>query len=836
MEVGSGENHMIIRESVKVGDVEVTLETGRIAKQASSVLVTAGESVVLVTAVGTKEARPGVDFLPLSVDYIEKTYAAGKIPGGFFKREGKLRDSEVLTSRLIDRPCRPLFPDGWRAEIQIVATVLSADPEHPTDVLAMCGASAALMISPIPWAGPIAGVCIGRVDGKIVINPSYAQLEKSDLELTLAASKDAIVMVEGECKEISEAELVQALEAGHRAVQGILDLQIEMAKAVGKEKWKHTPHVRDSKLEERVKELGLPGLKEACSITEKHARYGKMKDVKKAVVSALTPEFPEATADLGPAYEDLKYHTMRAQVLEEKRRVDGRDYETVRPIAIEAGFLPRTHGSSLFTRGETQGIVTVTLGTTADEQKIDGLLEPVWKNFILHYNFPPYSVGEVKMMRGPGRREVGHGNLAERALKGLVPSKEEFPYTIRIVSEITESNGSSSMATVCGGSLALMDAGVPMKAPCAGVAMGLIKEGEKYAVLTDILGDEDHLGDMDFKVCGTEKGITAIQMDIKIDGLTSALMMEALEQARRGRLHILSKMNEALPTARPNLSKYAPRITTVKVKPDQIRVVIGPGGKMIKAITEQTGAKIDIADDGTVSIASADQDAVQKAIAIILSLTTDPEVGQKYQGTVRRVERYGAFVEIAPGKEGLLHVTDLAWEFVENVDDVVKVGDEIEVVVSNIDREGRIKVSRKALLEKPEGYVEREERPKRDFGDRDRDRGDRGDRGGRGGRDRDRGERRGGGGGRDRDRDRPRDDDRGPRPPRAEASEGGEAREPREPREPREAGAEGGEGGEGDSERRRRRRRRRRDGEGGGAEGGGEVREGGADTAADSED
>ncbi|MCB9614844.1 MAG: polyribonucleotide nucleotidyltransferase [Sandaracinus sp.] len=810
---------MIIRESVKVGDVEVTLETGRVAKQASSVLVSAGESIVLVTCVGTKEGRPGMDFLPLSVDYVEKTYASGKIPGGFFKREGRLRDAETLTSRMIDRPCRPLFPDGWRGEIQIIATVLSADPNHPTDVLAMCGASAAIMLSPIPWAGPIAGVCVARVDGKFIANPSPAQLLLSDLDVTLAASKDAIVMVEGEAKEVPEADLVAALTFGHRAIQDLLDLQIEMQKAAGKPKWSFTPPKRDERIDQRVKELALPGLKDACNITEKHARYGKMKEVKKETAAALAAEFPENTSDIGGAYEDLKYNTMRAQVLDEKRRVDGRDYETVRPIAIEPGFLPRTHGSVLFTRGETQSIVTATLGTTSDEQKVESLHDSVWRNFFLHYNFPPYSVGEVKFLRGAGRREIGHGNLAERALKGLVPSKEEFPYTIRIVSEITESNGSSSMATVCGGSLAMMDAGVPLKAPCAGVAMGLIKEGDKYAVLTDILGDEDHLGDMDFKVCGTDKGITAIQMDIKIDGLTSALMMEALEQARRGRLHILGKMNEALATARPELSKYAPRITTVKVKPDQIRVVIGPGGKMIKAITEQTGAKIDIADDGTVSIASSDQDAVQKAIAIILSLTTDPEVGQKYQGTVRRVERYGAFVEIAPGKEGLLHVTDLAWEFVDNVDDVVKVGDEVEVVVSNIDRDGRIKVSRKALLEKPEGYVEREreERPRRDFGDRDR-----GDRRGGGGRDRDRGGRGGRDGGRDRDRDRdrpredrPRDEDRAPR----EASEGGEG---------------GGEGGEGDSERRRRRRRRRRDGEGGG-EGGG--REGGAESSAsDSED
>ncbi|MBX3248711.1 MAG: polyribonucleotide nucleotidyltransferase [Myxococcales bacterium] len=797
---------MIIRESVKVGDTEVTLETGRVAKQAhGSVLVSAGESIVLVTVVGTKEGRPGMDFLPLSVDYVEKTYASGKIPGGFFKREGRLRDAETLTSRMIDRPCRPLFPDGWRGEIQIIATVLSADPEHPTNALAMCGASAALMLSPIPWAGPIAGVTVGRVDGKLVVNPSPKVLELSDLDITVAASKDAIVMVEGEAKEVSEVDLVKALVHAHESMQGILDLQVEMAKAVGTPKWSFTPPKRDERIDQRVKELGLAGVKEACSIREKHDRYGKLKEVKKQVAEALAAEFPESAGDVGKSYEDLKYDTMRAQVLEEKRRVDGRDYETVRPIAIEPGFLPRTHGSALFTRGETQSIVTATLGTSADEQKIESLHDSEWRNFLLHYNFPPYSVGEVKFLRGPGRREIGHGNLAERALKGLVPSKEEFPYTIRIVSEITESNGSSSMATVCGGSLAMMDAGVPLKAACAGVAMGLIKEGEKYAILTDILGDEDHLGDMDFKVCGTEKGITAIQMDIKIDGLTSELMMEALDQARRGRLHILSKMNEVLATPRSELSRYAPKITAIKVKPDQIRVIIGPGGKMIKAIVEQTGAKIDVSDDGTVSIASSDPEAVQKAIAIIESLTTDPEVGQKYMGTVRRVERYGAFVEIAPGKEGLLHVTDLAWEFVDKVEDHLKIGDEVEVVVSNIDRDGRLKVSRKALLEKPEGYEEREERPRRDFGDRERG-GDRDrDRGrGRGDRDRDRGR-----GGRGRDRD--------DRPPR-EAREGDRPREAREGDRPREGGeGEGGEGGE--SERRRRRRRRREGGEGGEGEG-----------------
>ncbi len=778
---------MIIRESVKVGDKVVTLETGRIAKQAGgSVLVTCGESVVLVTACGSKEARPGQSFLPLTVDYVEKTYAAGKIPGGFFKREGRLREHEVLTSRLIDRPCRPLFPEGYRAEIQVIATVLSADQENPTDVLAMTGASAALMLSPIPFAGPIAGIRVGRIDGKFVANPTFADLEKSDLEIQMAASKDAIVMVEGEGDEISEQDLTEALAFGHEALQPLLALQTAMQEAAGKEKWAYVPPKRDERIDARVKEVALDRIREACNIAEKHPRYDRFKEIKQAVAAELADEFPDQESDIKAAYEQLRYDTMRAQVLDEKRRVDGRDYRTVRPINIEVGFLPRTHGSALFTRGETQSIVTATLGTREDEQKIDGLLDPYWKSFLLHYNFPPYSVGETKFLRGPGRREIGHGNLAERALKRLVPKGEEFPYTIRIVSEITESNGSSSMATVCGGSLAMMDAGVPLKAAVAGVAMGLIKEGEKYAVLTDILGDEDHLGDMDFKVCGTEKGITAIQMDIKILGLSKQVMLEALEQAREGRLHILGKMNEVLATPRSELSKHAPRITTIKVKPDQIRVVIGPGGKMIKAIVEQTGAKVDVQDDGTIAVAASDPEAVKKALAIIESLTTDPEVGQKFKGVVKRVERYGAFVEIAPGKEGLLHVTDLAWEFVENVDDVVKLGDEIEVVVSNIDRDGRLKVSRKALLDKPEGYVEKPPRDREGRGDR-RDRGRRDDRG------------RGRGRGRD-DRGRGR---------RRERDGDGEPREAREGEERRAEGAEGD--GE---ERRRRRRRRRREGGG----------------------
>jgi polyribonucleotide nucleotidyltransferase len=733
---------MFIRENVKIGDRIVTLETGRIAKQASSVLVTCGETIVLVTAVGADSPRPGIDFFPLSVDYIEKTYAAGKIPGGFFKREGRLRDDEVLVSRLIDRPCRPLFPEGFRNDVQVIATVLSFDKETPADVLAMVGASAALHISNIPWAGPIGGVRVARVDGKLVANPTFAEIEKADLDLVVAASKDAIVMVEGECNEVSEQDLVDALFFAKDAVQNVIDLIERMREAVGKPKMEFTPPSTPENVVARVRELALERVRAACNVPAKHERYGAFKAIKKEVVAQVVAELgPDAEAHAKAAYEDLRYTTMRRQVVEDRRRVDGRDLTTVRPITIETGLLPRVHGSALFTRGETQGIVTVTLGTGQDEQRIDALTGDTFKRFLLHYNFPPYSVGETKPMRGPGRREVGHGRLAERALSKVLPSKEAFPYTIRVVSEITESNGSSSMATVCGGSLALMDAGVPVKAAVAGVAMGLIMEGDAWAVLTDILGDEDHLGDMDFKVCGTAKGITAIQMDIKVSGLSRDILTQALAQAKEGRLHILGKMNEAISQPRPELSKYAPRITTIKIKPDQIRLVIGPGGKMIKAIVDQTGVSIDVSDDGTIAIASSDSAAAARAVEIIRGITQEPEIGQTYKGTVRRVEPYGAFLELMPGSDGLLHISDISWHRVESVEDHMKLGDVVEVKITNIDRDGRIRLSRKELIPKPEGYVEPPPREARG------DRGERGDRGtrrseDRGGRDRDRGSRR----------------------------------------------------------------------------------------------
>jgi len=695
----------IIRESVEVGSTTITIETGRIAKQANgSVLISAGESIVLVTACASADERPGIDFFPLSVDYVEKTFAAGRIPGGFFKREGRLRDEEILVSRLIDRPCRPLFPDGYRNDIQIIATVLSADKVHTTDVLALIGASTALHISDIPWAGPIAGVRVGRVDGKLVANPTFDEMAKSDLDMMVAGSRDAIVMVEGAADEFSEDELIEALMFAHRSMQGVIELQERIREAVGKPKRAFAGKRPTEDMFRRVREVVGAGLSDASRTRIKGERYGKFKALKTQMLEALKPEFPEKEGLLKEAFSEVQGNVMRTMIVDEMIRIDGRDSTTVRPIACEVGLLPRVHGSALFTRGETQGIVTSTLGTAQDEQKIDGLIGEKWKRFLLHYNFPPYSVGETKPMRGPGRREIGHGNLAERALSRMIPPADQFPYTIRIVSEITESNGSSSMATVCGGTLALMDAGVPIKAPVAGIAMGLIKEGDKIAILTDILGDEDHLGDMDFKVCGTAKGVTAIQMDIKIEGLSRDILEKALKQARDARLHILGRMLATLPTHRTELSKYAPRITTLKVNPSQIRLVIGPGGKTIKGIVDQTGVAIDVEDDGTVNIASSDSVAVQRAIDIIRGLTAEAEIGAVYKGTVKRIVDFGAFVEIFPGTEGLVHVSELAHTRVENVADVIKEGQEVEVKVLSIEEgTGKIRLSRRAVLALPEG-------------------------------------------------------------------------------------------------------------------------------------
>jgi polyribonucleotide nucleotidyltransferase len=703
-----------VRESVTVNGKPLVFETGRLAKQAhGAVLVTYGESVVLVTAVSGDE-RPGIDFFPLTCDYVEKTFAAGKIPGGFFKREGRQRDEEILTSRLIDRPCRPLFPDGFRNDTQVIATVLSSDKVNPTDVLAMTAASAALHISEIPWGGPFAAVRVSRVDGELVAYPTFEQQAKADIDLVVACSKDAIVMVEGGAAEASEADVIDALMFAHKSAQPVLELIERMRSAVGKPKRSFERKTLAAEVSKKVKDLCDKDILQASLIKEKKARYDAYKASKAKLTEALVADvgaakYAEIEKLVKEEFEERKYHVVREYVLGERKRIDGRDMKTIRPIVCEVGIFPRTHGSALFQRGETQAAVTATLGTSSDEQKIDALTGERWKRFMLHYNFPPYSTGETKPLRGPGRREIGHGALAERALVRMIPDEGRFPYTIRVVSEIFESNGSSSMASVCGGTLALMDAGVPIKSPVAGIAMGLISDGAltdpktRTAILSDILGDEDHLGDMDFKVCGTRKGVTAIQMDIKIAGLSRDVLTQALDQARDARVHILDKMQATLDQPRSDLSKWAPRITQIKVKPDQIRVIIGPGGKTIKGIIDQTGVAIDVDDDGTVNVASNDSDAVKKALDIIKGLTTEPEVGAVYKGTVSRVADFGAFIEILPGTDGLLHVSEMAHHRVDKVTDVMKEGDSVEVKVISVDRDGKIRLTRRELLPLPEG-------------------------------------------------------------------------------------------------------------------------------------
>jgi polyribonucleotide nucleotidyltransferase len=737
-----------VRESVMINGRPLTFETGRLAKQAhGSILITYGDSVVLVTAVSGDE-RPGLDFFPLTCEYQEKTFAAGKIPGGFFKREGRLRDDEILTCRLIDRPCRPLFPEGYKKDTQIIATVMSTDKVNPTDVLGLTGASAALHISDIPWDGPLVGVRVSRVKGELVAYPTFEQQAESDIDMIVACTKEAIVMVEGGCAEASENDVIDALMFAHKSAQPVLELIEKLRAAVGKPKRPFEPKKLPADIAAKIPALVDTKILESSLIKDKKKRYEGYKAAKDAMVASLTealgPEtFLEHEKLIKAEFDERKYEVVRDYVLREQKRIDGRDGKTIRPISIEASVLPRVHGSALFQRGETQAIVTATLGTSSDEQKIDGLVSERWKRFMLHYNFPPFSTGETKPLRGPGRREIGHGALAERALVRMLPDKEGFPYTVRIVSETLESNGSSSMAAVCGGSLALMDAGVPIKAPVAGIAMGLISDGPvdkpstRMIILSDILGDEDHLGDMDFKVCGTSKGITSIQMDIKIAGLNRQVLQQALDQAREGRMHILGKMNEVLAQPRAELSQWAPRITSIKVKPDQIRLIIGPGGKTIKGIVDQTGVAIDVEDDGTVNIASADSDAVKKALDIIKGLTAEPDVGAVYKGTVQRITDFGAFVEILPGTDGLLHVSEMAHVRVERVTDVMKEGDTIEVKVLEVGRDGKIRLTRRELLPLPEG--EEGERAKarmmasRESGGGPPSRGRDGDRGGRGG-------------------------------------------------------------------------------------------------------
>ena len=736
------------RVEMQLGRYTLSLETGRLAKQSDgAVVVRLGDTVVLATANAQKDVRPGVDFLPLTVDYRENTYAAGKIPGGFFKREGRPNEKEILTSRMIDRPLRPLFPEGYAHETQVIGLLLSADLENDSDTLAITGASAALCLSSIPFEHPIGAVRVGFWDGQCVVNPTSTELRtKSRLNLLVAGTEEAIVMVESGAQEISEAEMVQALTEGHAAIKQIVALLKDLRAKAGKPKFAVVKKEYNAAWLAEAEQFMAGRLLEAMRHPGKIESYALMKKVKDDYLATIPETEVEKRAAVGALYEAIRERIMRREILENSRRPDGRRFDEIRSIHSEVGILPRTHGSAVFTRGETQALVTVTLGTSEDMQIIDTVQEPDHKKrFMLHYNFPPFSVGEVKFLRGPGRREIGHGALAERALRDMLPDDESFPYTVRIVSDILESNGSSSMASICGGTLALLDAGVPMKSPVAGVAMGLVKEAEKYAILSDIAGVEDHYGDMDFKVAGTRKGITALQMDIKTSGITGQILSQALEQARAGRIHILDKMAEALPEARASISSYAPRILTIRVPVDKIRDIIGPGGKMIRSIVERTGCKIDVEDDGRVSIASVDEAAARKAIAIIEELTATAELNKTYLGKVVRIVDFGAFVEILPGTDGLLHVSEMAHHRVQDVRSEVKEGDQILVKVVNIEPgSGKIRLSRKALLGEGEGGAPAEAaagapasggREHRGGGEHrgDRDRGPRGGGHGRGG-------------------------------------------------------------------------------------------------------
>lgn len=685
--------------TVDFGGRTITIATGKMAKQASgAVMVSCGDTMVLVTAVALKSAKEGQDFFPLTVNYQEKAYAGGKIPGGFFKREGRPTENETLTCRFIDRPIRPLFPENFLNDTQIMATVVSADQDNDPGILAMIGASAALEVSDIPFFGPIAGVKVGRVDGKFVCNPTAEQLAASDLEVVVAASRDAVIMVEGGAAEISEADLLEAIFFGHSSVQPIIDAQIELRKLAGVPKRVIDAPVVDETLKTKVTELARAKMDEAVKIRSKQERHNRIDAIVDETLAALEADFPGRASEIKDFLEGFEYELVREHIIKDGERIDGRDTRTIRPITSEVGILPRVHGSALFTRGETQALVAATLGTSSDEQRIDSLYGESRKRFMLHYNFPPFSVGETSFRLAPGRREIGHGYLAERALERVLPKHDDFPYTIRIVSDILESNGSSSMASVCGGALSMMDAGVPITAPVAGIAMGLIKEGNDIAILSDILGDEDHLGDMDFKVAGTANGVTAIQMDIKITGVTREIMGQALDQAKEGRLHILGKMADALTAPRSDMSPYAPRITTIWVKTDKIRDVIGSGGKNIRGITESTGVSIDIEDTGKINIASTNKEACDKAIKMIRDLTAEAEEGKLYMGTVRKVMDFGAFVEIFPGTDGLVHISELDTERVKNVTDILKEGDKVLVKCIGIDKQGKIKLSRKEAL------------------------------------------------------------------------------------------------------------------------------------------
>jgi polyribonucleotide nucleotidyltransferase len=696
--------------NVEIGGRDLSFETNRLAQQASgSVLVRYGESAVLVTTVISEVMREGIDFLPLTVDYLEKAYAAGRVPGGFFRREiGRPSEKETLTSRFIDRPLRPLFPQGLKNEIQIIATVLSGDLEVDPDIVALNGAAAALEISDIPFQGPVAAVRMGKIDGQLVVNPTNSQLKESTLNLIVAGAPQGLVMVEAGAREISEDEVLEALFFAQEQLKPTLELITRMREEIGLPK-RPVPEAPDyGDLPARIEFLARERILAAVQKPEKQARHQALAQVYQEVLADLGEEAVGQEKIIATLFKEAQKKLVRQLVLDQGRRLDGRDLTTIRPISGEVGMLSRTHGSAIFTRGETQALTVTTLGTPSDEQKIETLFGETFKSFMLHYNFPPYSVGETRPLRGPGRREIGHGALAERAIAQVLPTAEEFPYTIRIVSEILSSNGSSSMATVCGASMSLMDAGVPIKSAVAGVAMGLIREADRVAVLSDILGDEDALGDMDFKVAGTAQGITALQMDIKMTGLTREIMSQALTQARQARLHILGEMAKVIAQPSPDLKEHAPKIIIMTINPDKIREVIGPGGKMVKSIVAATGVKIDIEDDGRIHISSADQKAANEAIRMINEIVVEPEIGAVYHGKVKKIMDFGAFVEILPGTDGLVHISELAHERVKNVTDVLKEGDELDVKVLDIDRQGKIRLSRRALLPVPEGMTPRE--------------------------------------------------------------------------------------------------------------------------------
>ena len=686
--------------STELGGRPLTIETGKIAKQANgSVLIRYGETAVVVAVTGTDTPREGVDFFPLTVDFEEKMYAVGKIPGGFLRREGRPPETAILTSRLIDRPIRPMFPDGYHNDVQIVATAVSVDPDNAPDIPAMIGASCALSISDIPFEGPIAGVRVGRVDGKFIINPTLEQAAVSEMNVAVAGTKEAILMVEAGAKEVSEQVMLDAILFGHEEIKKLVAFQEQIQAEVGKPKMEFTPYVPPEALSKEIMEYGEPKIHDALMDPDKLHRDKMVSETKEAILEHFVELYPESEIDIAHIVQKLVKKVFRHIITHDKIRPDGRALDEVRPISCEVGLLARPHGCSLFTRGQTQVLNCLALAPLREAQTLDGLGTELTKRYIHHYNFPPYSVGETKPLRSPGRREIGHGALAERALLPVIPSEEEFPYMIRLVSEVLESNGSSSMASTCASTLSLMDAGVPIKAPVSGVAMGLVKEGDDITILTDIQGLEDANGDMDFKVAGTEKGITAIQMDIKIDGINRQIFEQALEQARKGRAYILGKMLECIPAPRPSLKEHAPKITTLKINPDKIKDVIGPGGKVIKKITEESGAKIDIEEDGTVYVAAADQASANKAIEAINAITAEPEIGKIYTGKVTRLMNFGAFVEFMPGREGLVHISQLAKERVEKVEDVVNVGDEIVVKLVEIDAKGRMNLSRKAALQ-----------------------------------------------------------------------------------------------------------------------------------------